>query len=212
MSNGLSDALAILREERAELDQIIVSLERILAGRMSRTEPVPLEPRRGRRVVVAGPRRRDQLIDFLREHGPTKAVDIERASGIPQGTLANLLNDKWMFVSDNGYWRLLTEEEQRQREVDVMSTQRGVWILINGGEDARGSCPCDQRTRSIIEQHSGEPCDAGWRFPDGSILRMRQNKLYASPDPESSVLTKLQEERRAQREREVEEGLAGKGD
>ena len=65
---------------------------------------------------------------------------------------------------------------------DGVSTQRRVWIEINDGEDASGSRRMDERAKSIIRRYRGELRGADWRFPDGSILIMRDLLLIASPD------------------------------
>ena len=65
---------------------------------------------------------------------------------------------------------------------DGVTTQRRVWMELNGGEDRGGARPMDGKGRETIARHEGVQCGAGWRFPDGSILGMRGNLLVASPD------------------------------
>lgn len=48
--------------------------------------------------------RRDELRAFLRKRGPMKSAEIVERSGIPVGTVANLLNEKDNFVGRNGLW------------------------------------------------------------------------------------------------------------
>ena len=49
--------------------------------------------------------RRDELRIFLRDHGPMKAADIAKRSGIPRGTVDYLLNDRENFRKlGDGTW------------------------------------------------------------------------------------------------------------
>lgn len=65
-----------------------------------------------------------------------------------------------------------------------MSTQRRAWIEMNGGEDVRGSRPDDDGVRAVVERHGGVRVSLGnYRFPDGSVLFVRQGCIVASPDP-----------------------------
>src|SRR5690242_3546350 len=49
--------------------------------------------------------RKDQLAKFLNEHGPATRGTINEKSGIPKGTIANLLN-KEGFVRRYGKWQV----------------------------------------------------------------------------------------------------------
>ena len=65
-----------------------------------------------------------------------------------------------------------------------MSTQRRVWIEINGGEDVRGSREDDDGARAVIERYGGVRVSLGnYRFPDGSVLYVRRGVIVASSDP-----------------------------
>ena len=65
-----------------------------------------------------------------------------------------------------------------------LTTQRQAWIEMNAGEDIRGSRPDDDEAHAVIEQHRGVRTSSGnYRFPDGSVLEVRRQKIYASPDP-----------------------------
>lgn len=51
--------------------------------------------------------RREQLVTFLTQHGPATRSKINDESGIPKGTIANLLN-KPGFVRRDGKWHVDT--------------------------------------------------------------------------------------------------------
>ena len=51
--------------------------------------------------------RKEAIIEFLRENGPTKSQEIHKRTGIPMGTVATSLNDKTIFErSYNSKWAL----------------------------------------------------------------------------------------------------------
>jgi hypothetical protein len=59
--------------------------------------------------------RRAQLAQFFRDHGPARRSEIIAGSGIPQGTIAFLLN-KWPeFVRRRGKWQLAPSHEEEQK-------------------------------------------------------------------------------------------------
>ena len=65
-----------------------------------------------------------------------------------------------------------------------MSTQRRAWMEMNGGQDMRGSRPDDEDARSVVDRPGGVRVSLGnYRFPDGSVLYVRQGCIVASLDP-----------------------------
>ena len=64
------------------------------------------------------------------------------------------------------------------------TAQRGAWVGMNSGEDARGSRPDDDAARAVIERYGGIRTSSGhYKFPDDSTLQTRQARIFASPDP-----------------------------
>jgi hypothetical protein len=56
--------------------------------------------------------RREQVIKFLKEHGPTKSAEIMKQTKIPVGTLGFVLKDKTTFVRDEqGRWSPREKED-----------------------------------------------------------------------------------------------------
>lgn len=58
-------------------------------------------------VTPAAPgKRRTELIQFLREHGPKRRSEIKLSSGIPVGTISHVLKDGSAFERlEDGTWR-----------------------------------------------------------------------------------------------------------
>ena len=55
------------------------------------------------------------------------------------------------------------------REKNEMTAQRGAWVGMNSGEDARGSRPDDDAARAVIERYGGIRTSSGhYKFPDDS--------------------------------------------
>lgn len=49
--------------------------------------------------------RKQEIVQYLREHGPTKSIEIHERTGIPMGTVATALNDKTTFERlDDNRW------------------------------------------------------------------------------------------------------------
>jgi hypothetical protein len=71
--------------------------------------PTPKFTRQLRPVPL---RRRDVIMQLLREQGPLSRSEILEKSGIPQGTVATILNDKRRFVSKGGKWHYIEEKEK----------------------------------------------------------------------------------------------------
>ena len=66
--------------------------------------------------------------------------------------------------------------------------QRRAWIEMNNGEDIRGSRLDDGEAHAVIEAYGGVRASSGdYRFPDRSMLMVRDGRVVASPDPPDSV-------------------------
>ena|SRR2546425_11492660 len=51
-------------------------------------------------------RRKDEIANFIRAHGPARRRDLIARLGIPSGTVAYCLNDDTRFVSRDHKWHL----------------------------------------------------------------------------------------------------------
>ena len=57
------------------------------------------------------PSRRDTVMAYIEEHGPSKRARLVEATGIPKGTISYLLNDKTRFKRfEDGTWDLKRED------------------------------------------------------------------------------------------------------
>jgi hypothetical protein len=54
---------------------------------------------------------RDKVINALRNYGPLSRKEISEKTDVPVGTIANVLNDKTTFISKDGKWHLVGQEE-----------------------------------------------------------------------------------------------------
>lgn len=68
------------------------------------------------------PTRKEQIIKLLEVEGPLSRSEIVKKSGIPEGTVANTLNDKVTFESLLGKWRL-KESTKRRVIVPIQSEE-----------------------------------------------------------------------------------------
>ncbi|MCY4077058.1 MAG: hypothetical protein OXH04_16690 [Acidobacteria bacterium] len=100
-----------------------------------------------------------------------------------------LVHSETVEAADIAYWverssRVLEDLERRLGDRRRRpSGQRRAWIEMNHGEDVRGSRPHDDDARTIATRLGGVPIALGYRFPDGSVLQVRQGRVVASPDP-----------------------------
>lgn len=60
--------------------------------------------------------RKEQLVKFLTEHGPATRGTINEQSGIPKGTIANLLNKDY-FVRRHGKWSVAETPSSAPQEI-----------------------------------------------------------------------------------------------
>ena len=60
----------------------------------------------------AKPPRRAEVVAYLEEHGPTKRARLIEATGIPEGTISYLLNDKRQFRRlEDGTWDIKPDDD-----------------------------------------------------------------------------------------------------
>jgi hypothetical protein len=55
--------------------------------------------------------RKDQIVQFIREHGPAARSEIIAGTQMPAGTVAACLNDKDTFVNRGGKWVLTGNDD-----------------------------------------------------------------------------------------------------
>jgi hypothetical protein len=64
---------------------------------------IPVESRRTRK---------DQVEEYLKQHGPSRRKEIAEGLGVPEGTVSYVLNDKERFANvEHGKWDLVSQEE-----------------------------------------------------------------------------------------------------
>src|ERR1017187_8274490 len=98
MNAGIKEIVGMIRQRIANLQQIEKMLleefdlsspaEATVASKPARPTTVKNKSSNGHTV----PNRKDMLVKFLSQHGPSKRSKINAESGIPVGTVANLLN------------------------------------------------------------------------------------------------------------------------
>lgn len=141
--------IAQLRGQIEALEAEVLSLERVKEAAQARgfygpkpgSKPHSLAV--GTSMVRPGGRR-DELRDFLRRHGPMKAADLVKESGIPKGTIDTLLNERDNFVSlGNGTWTVQESGEDEAPEGESASAphsksdtirERAQEVLLSSGE------------------------------------------------------------------------------
>jgi hypothetical protein len=110
MNQEMNQVLKIIRQRITNLQQI----ERMLleefgatASGNGATSPKPTRIISNKKSSNghAAPTRKDELVKFLTDKGPKRRSEINAESGIPIGTVANLLNDGDSFVRRaDGKW------------------------------------------------------------------------------------------------------------
>ena len=101
------------------------------------------------------------------------------------------------LIKDQGYkgelFRLTNlgyqvADELRGAVAGHETMQRRAWIEMNNGEDLGGSRPVDDEARTVIDAYRAVRTSLGdYRFPDGSMLMVRDGRVVASPEPPDSV-------------------------
>ena len=56
--------------------------------------------------------RKEELVDFLKAHGPKTRVDIVNQTGIPAGTVSFCLRDNRFSKTEDGRWQLAKNAEE----------------------------------------------------------------------------------------------------
>jgi len=62
--------------------------------------------------------RKDAVIKLIKKEGPLSRSQIIEKSGIPEGTVSYLLNDKTTFIGDNGRWNLVEIVHKEKEEIE----------------------------------------------------------------------------------------------
>lgn len=117
-----------LRVQIAEKEEELADLQKLKDTAMARGFYVGLDPtpRSGIQRVKSGGRRQE-LRDFLSEHGPMKAAEIVQKSGIPKGTVDNLLTQKEHFRNcGEGLWEPVPQENLAAEIIDALGTEGSV--------------------------------------------------------------------------------------
>jgi hypothetical protein len=70
--------------------------------------PPPLPPISG----IFPTKRKDAVVQLLKEHGPLTRREIIQKTGFPEGTLSFVLNDKKKFYSKDDKWHLVEKREK----------------------------------------------------------------------------------------------------
>ena len=108
MNPDIKKAVDILDQRIANLQNIKAMLVAEFDGQPGASAVVltarPAQPSTGN--GNGNQTRKDQLVKFLTEHGPLTRRTINEKSGIPKGTIANLLRDG--FVRRDGKWQVDT--------------------------------------------------------------------------------------------------------
>lgn len=105
MENNKTQSLG-LRERATELMKAARKLNEaadILEG-MSLPNSEPIQSSRNGNRKRGKKTRKQQLKEFLLEHGPATWSDLLKQTGIPRGTLATLVGDKEIFDQNEGKW------------------------------------------------------------------------------------------------------------
>lgn len=107
---GLQKAKETLIEAFGEM-VVDSRIQPSLFQRQKRPVPTPIK---------AGPTRKETIMKLLQEEGPLSRSEIMKRSGIPQGTVANVLTDKDTFGSEEGKWFVVKKEEmQSESSLDL---------------------------------------------------------------------------------------------
>jgi hypothetical protein len=107
MIDDIAKAVEIIDQRILKLQRIKADLLSEFGGELARGNPAQMRliGEGPRKAPMTGPTRKDELVHFLREHGPSKRHVINTTSGIPRGTVANLLNQGDTFVRrSDGTW------------------------------------------------------------------------------------------------------------
>lgn len=101
-----------LRVQISEKEEELAGLQKLKATAVERGFYVGPDPTpRGSIQRVKSGGRRQELREFLSEHGPMKAAEIVQKSGIPKGTVDYLLTQKEHFRSrGEGLWEPVPRE------------------------------------------------------------------------------------------------------
>ena len=94
-----------------------------------------------------------------------------------------LVHSDTVDAEEISFWARKSADVLKKLE-QPLTAQRRAWIEMNYGEDIRGSRPDDDDARAVIERHEGVRMSSGYRFPDGSFLQVRHQRICASPDPQ----------------------------
>lgn len=62
--------------------------------------------------------RKDQVKNFIKEHGPSTRAEIIQGTGIPVGTVAYVLNDEERFVARRGKWCIVGERDSTKASAE----------------------------------------------------------------------------------------------
>jgi hypothetical protein len=126
LSPEITKALEVIDAKIAQLNQAKAVLLEAFSG--SRTDEVRPKPQKT--SSKGRPDRFGQLMKFLTTHGPAKRKDILAHSGIPEGTVAYLLNTFQNFIQlPDGRWAI--------RDVSTPDTQPGPKSM--GGQIAKSA-------------------------------------------------------------------------
>lgn len=101
------DSLRHIRESLAKEfgmeDMVKPSVPQNLPSRQTTISLIPVESRRTRK---------DQVEEYLKQHGPSRRKEIAEGLGVPEGTVSYVLNDKERFSNvEHGKWDLVSQEE-----------------------------------------------------------------------------------------------------
>lgn len=116
MNSDIRQAINIITQRIANLQQIKQMLLEEFGVSGASAVAIAVAPTRrndGKGNGHGDLTRKDQLAKFLIEHGPSSRGTINEKSGIPKGTVANLLN-KEGFVRQQGKWTVATSSATQE--------------------------------------------------------------------------------------------------
>lgn len=108
----IDQRIEALRAVRASLAREF-GMEDIVAPSVSPvSKPAPRQTVISLIPVEARLTRKEQVAEYLKQHGPSKRKEIAAGLGIPEGTVSFVLNDKERFANvEHGKWDLVSQEE-----------------------------------------------------------------------------------------------------